>query len=189
MVCSSERQVIGNCFTTHFKNLFFSSAPILDDDLLSLFDNFISSEANDSLYALHSEQEIFSVLTSIGSTKAPGSQLFFIRNIGIMLGIWSLLVFRIFLEIIDFSRNKIILLLLSFSNCWVFILFINSNPLTCLIFISLSICFVPFRNIQDNIILAHELFNVINQKLVEEVLWLSKLIWKRLLIIWNGASF
>jgi hypothetical protein len=43
--------------------------------------------------------------------------------------------------------------------------------------------FVPSRNIQENIILAHELFNVINSKRVEEVLWQSKLIWKRLLIV------
>jgi hypothetical protein len=39
---------------------------------LSLFDNCISTKANDSLCALPSEQEIFFVLTSICSTKAPG---------------------------------------------------------------------------------------------------------------------
>jgi hypothetical protein len=39
---------------------------------LSLFNNCISTEANDSLCALPSEQEIFSVLTSIGSTNALG---------------------------------------------------------------------------------------------------------------------
>jgi hypothetical protein len=71
-IWSSERQTIGNSFTTHFKELFSSSAPTLDDELLSLFDSCISNEANISLCAIPSEQEIFTVLSSMGSTKAPG---------------------------------------------------------------------------------------------------------------------
>jgi hypothetical protein len=58
-IWSSERQTIGNCFTTHFKELFSSSDPIIDEDLLSLFDNCISTDANDSLCAIPSEHEIF----------------------------------------------------------------------------------------------------------------------------------
>jgi hypothetical protein len=69
-IWTSERQIVGNCFTTHFKELFSSSTSLLDEDLLSLFDNCISTEANDSLCAIPSEQEIFFVLTSMGSTKA-----------------------------------------------------------------------------------------------------------------------
>jgi hypothetical protein len=71
-VWSSEKQEIGNCFTLHFKNLFSSSILIINEDLLSLFDNCITPEINESIRALPMEQEIFSVLTSIGSTKAPG---------------------------------------------------------------------------------------------------------------------
>ena len=69
---SSERNVIGNCFTNHFRNVFTSSIPILDDNLLSLFDTCISPAENDALYAIPSEQEIFTTLSDIGSTKAPG---------------------------------------------------------------------------------------------------------------------
>jgi hypothetical protein len=71
-IWSSERQTIGNCFTTHFKELFSTCDLIIDEDLLSLFNNCISTEANDSLCAIPSKQEIFFVLTSIGSMKAPG---------------------------------------------------------------------------------------------------------------------
>jgi hypothetical protein len=71
-IWSFERQEIGNCFTSHFKNLFSFSIPTIDKDLLSLFDNCITLEINDSIYALPSKQEIFSVLTSIGFLKAPG---------------------------------------------------------------------------------------------------------------------
>jgi hypothetical protein len=39
---------------------------------MSLFDNCISPEVNESIYAIPSEQEIFFVLTSIGSIKALG---------------------------------------------------------------------------------------------------------------------
>jgi hypothetical protein len=67
-VWSNERQEIGNCFTSHFRNVFTSSAPILDEDLLSLFDDCISPEENASICP--SKQEIFSGLSEIGSTKA-----------------------------------------------------------------------------------------------------------------------
>ena len=69
---SFERQEIGNCFTSHFRNVFISSVPILDEDLLSLFDNCISAEENATICATPLEQEIFSALSDIGSTKAPG---------------------------------------------------------------------------------------------------------------------
>jgi hypothetical protein len=71
-VWTFDRPKIGNCFTSHFKSIFSSSAPILDEELLSLFDNCISIEENASIYAIPLELEIFSTLSSIGSTKAPG---------------------------------------------------------------------------------------------------------------------
>jgi hypothetical protein len=73
---SSERQDIGNCFTSYFKSVFTSSGPTLDEDLLSLFDRCITTEDNISLCALPSEQEIFSTLSEMGSTKAPGPDRF-----------------------------------------------------------------------------------------------------------------
>jgi hypothetical protein len=73
---SSKRQDIGNCFTTHFRNVFTSSVSIIDADLLFLFDNCITTEENDYLCIIPSKQEIFSVLYNIGSTKALGSNGF-----------------------------------------------------------------------------------------------------------------
>jgi hypothetical protein len=70
-VWSSERQEIGNYFTSHYKNLFYSFALNLDEDLLSLFDNYITHEENESICVLPLKQEFF-FLSSIGSTKAPG---------------------------------------------------------------------------------------------------------------------
>jgi hypothetical protein len=69
---SSERQDIGNCFTSHFKNVFNSSVPTLDEDLISLFDNCISLEENASICEIPTEQEIFTTLSEMGSTKALG---------------------------------------------------------------------------------------------------------------------
>jgi hypothetical protein len=66
------RQDIGNCFTSHFKNVFNSSVPTLDEDLMSLFDNCISPEENASICEIPTEQEIFFVLSKMGSTKVPG---------------------------------------------------------------------------------------------------------------------
>ena len=75
-VWSNERQEIGNCFTSHFRNVFTFSVPILDEDLLSLFDNCISHEENTSICEIPTEQEIFSALSEIGSTKAHSSDGF-----------------------------------------------------------------------------------------------------------------
>jgi hypothetical protein len=69
---SSERQEIGNCFTSHFQYVFNSSRPNLDEDLLSLFDNCISPEENATICEKPTEQEIFMALSEMGSTKAPG---------------------------------------------------------------------------------------------------------------------
>jgi hypothetical protein len=69
---SSKRQEIGNCFTSHFRNVFTSSVPILDEDLLSLFDNCISTEKNATICPIPSEQDILYALSNIGSPKAPG---------------------------------------------------------------------------------------------------------------------
>ena len=111
---TSERHVIGNCFTSHFKTVFSSSVPTLDDDLLSLFDDCIPPDINESLCALPTEHEIFSVLISIGSTKAPGldgfTAIFYKKYNSQRSGSFQYLGF--FLEIIASSRNKITLLLL-----------------------------------------------------------------------------
>jgi hypothetical protein len=61
----SDRATIGSSFTNHFISLFASSKPAIDNDLLNLFDTSISSEENQEICALPSEQEILSALSSI----------------------------------------------------------------------------------------------------------------------------
>jgi hypothetical protein len=67
---TSDRATIGSCFTNHFSSLFSTSSLVINDDLLNLFDSFISTIENLALCAIPSEYEIFTTLSSIGSTKA-----------------------------------------------------------------------------------------------------------------------
>ena len=187
-VWSSERQEIGNCFTSHFKNLFSSSAPLIDEDLLSLFVNCITPEINDSICTLPSKQEILSVLTNIDSIKASGPDgitAFFYKKY------WSIVKDVVFSSIWDFFGSNRLLkkqyhtfialipkqLRASFvhqfrpiSLCNIIYKIISkilANKFKALLHLFISpyqYAFVPSKNIQENTILAHELFNVINSK-------------------------
>jgi hypothetical protein len=79
----SDRPTIGVAFVSHFSSLFTSSSP-LEDDLLSLFHPTITNEENLALCSVPSEQEVFTTLSSIGSTKALGpdgfTTLFYKKN-------------------------------------------------------------------------------------------------------------
>jgi hypothetical protein len=57
---------------SHFSNLFSTSAPHIEDDMLSLFAPIVFAEDNSFLYALPLEEEVVQALSSLGSTKAPG---------------------------------------------------------------------------------------------------------------------
>lgn len=48
--------------------------------------------------------------------------------------------------------------------------------------------FVKWRNIATNITLAQELLRDINRNVTGET-WFSRLIWRKLMIDWNGGSF
>jgi ribonuclease HI len=187
-VWSNERQEIGNCFTSHFRNVFTSSGPLLDEDLLSLFDNCISSEENTSICEIPTEQEIFSALTEIGSTKAPGpdgfTALFYkkywhIVKDAVLSSIWNF--FRSNHLIKEQNHTFIALIpkkmgassvhqFRPISLCNIIYKIISkilANRFKGLLhhFISpFQSAFVPSRNIQDNSILVHELFNSINSK-------------------------
>jgi hypothetical protein len=187
-IWSSKRQTIGNSFTTHFKELFSSSTPTLDDELLSLFDSCISTEANHSLCAIPSEQEIFTVLSSMGSTKAPGpdgfTALFYKKY-------WHIVKDVVLACIWDFFGNN--RLLQDHNHTFIALIPKQLGASTVHQFRPISLCniiykliskilanrfkaqlhlfispyqsaFVPARSIQDNTIMAHELFNVINSK-------------------------
>jgi hypothetical protein len=185
---SSERQKIGNCFTSHFRNVFNSSIPILDEDLLSLFDNCISPEENASICEIPTKQEIFTALLEIGSTKAPGldgfTTLFYKKywNIvkdAVLSSIWDFLGKNHLLK----EQNHTFIALIPkklgassmnqfrpISLCNIIYKIISkilANRFKGLLhhFISpFQSAFVPSRNIQDHTIFVHELFNSINSK-------------------------
>jgi hypothetical protein len=185
---SSERQAIGSCFTAHFKTVFTSSTPIIDDDILSLFDNCITSGDNESLCSLPSEQEIFSALSDMGSTKAPGpdgfTALFYKKY-------WNIVKKVVISSVWDFFGNNHLLQehnhtfialipkLLGASSVHHFRPISLCNIVYKIIskilatrfkgllhrFISPNqFAFVPSRTIQDSIVMAHELLHTVNSK-------------------------
>ena len=68
----SDRADIGGSFVTHFANLFASSSPDFDDVLAELFPPIIFDEDNNFLVSIPSEDEVFKVLSSLGSSKVLG---------------------------------------------------------------------------------------------------------------------
>jgi hypothetical protein len=187
-IWSSDRQDIGNCFTSHFKNVFHSSVPTLDADLMSLFDNCISLEENASICEIPSEQEIFSALSEMGSTKAPGpdgfTALFYKKY-------WNIVKDVVLSSVWDFFENNH--LLKEQNHTFIALIPKKLGASTVHQFRPISLCniiykiiskimanrfkgllhhfislfqsaFVPSRNIQDNTIMVHELFNSINSK-------------------------
>jgi hypothetical protein len=156
--------------------------------MLSLFDSCISSEANNSLCAIPSEQEIFFVLNSMGSTKAPGpdgfTALFYKKY-------WHIVKEVVLACIWDFFGNN--RLLQDHNHTFIALIPKQLGASTVHQFRPISLCniiykiiskilanrfkahlhlfispyqsaFVLSRSIQDNTIMAHELFNVINSK-------------------------
>ena len=72
----SSRANIGGIFIDHFKNLFSTSNPLIEEEMLDLFSHVISVAKNLSLCSIPTELEIFQALDSLGSSKAPGSDGF-----------------------------------------------------------------------------------------------------------------
>jgi hypothetical protein len=68
----SDRAAIGGFFVTHFANLFASSSPDFDEEMAELFFPIISYDDNNFLVSIPSEDEVFKVLSNLGSSKAPG---------------------------------------------------------------------------------------------------------------------
>jgi hypothetical protein len=68
----SSREDIGANFISHFSNLFTSSNPLIEQNMLDLFSPVISDEENFTWSTPPVEKEIFEALTSLSSTKAPG---------------------------------------------------------------------------------------------------------------------
>jgi hypothetical protein len=184
----SDRIEIGENFVSHFSNMFSSTAPPIEEDMLNLFDPVISAEDNFFLYAVPTDVEVVQALSSIGSSKAPRpngfTALFFKRY-------WSMVKVEVLGCIRNFFLNHILLqeqnhthidLIpkqsrahtvhhfrpISLCNIvYKIITKILANRLKVMLpkFISpLQSAFVPSKNIQDNTILAHELLHSFKHK-------------------------
>jgi hypothetical protein len=184
----SDRNAIGGCFTSHFNSLFSSSQPSINDDLLNLFDNCISSDENISICSIPSEQEIFDTLSSIGSTKSPGpdgfTALFYKKY-------WDVIKDVVLKCIWDFFKKNH--LLKEQNHTFIALVPKQLGAISVSHFRPISLCniiykiiskilanrfktllhhfispyqsaFVPSRNIQDNSILAHELLHSLKNK-------------------------
>jgi hypothetical protein len=66
----SSRATIGENFISHFTNIFTSSNPYTENEMLDLFSSVITEEENETLSTPLAEEEILEALTSLGSTKA-----------------------------------------------------------------------------------------------------------------------
>ena len=68
----SDKVAIGGNFVSYFTEMFSTSAPPIEDELLSLFAHAVSAKDKTFLCALPLEEEVVQALSSLGSTKAPG---------------------------------------------------------------------------------------------------------------------
>ena len=71
-VLVSSREAIGGNFIPHFTNLFTSSNPLIEIEMLDLFSLVITDEENVTLSTPPTKEETLEALTSLGSIKAPG---------------------------------------------------------------------------------------------------------------------
>jgi hypothetical protein len=71
-VLLSDRAAIGGTLVSHFTNLFSSSSPPIEKEMLDLFTPVITKDDNLLLYSTPIEIEVIKALSSLGSTKAPG---------------------------------------------------------------------------------------------------------------------
>jgi hypothetical protein len=184
----SDRADIGDQFVHHFTNLFSSTSPSFEEELLALFPPVISDEENHVLCSIPTETEVFQVLSSLGSSKAPGpdgfTALFYKKY-------WHVVRSEVLNCVWDFFLNKnmsnelnhtFITLVpkqsgahavhqfrpISLCNItYKIITKILANRLKDVlskIISPLQSAFVPKRSIQDNSIIAHELLHTFNLK-------------------------
>jgi hypothetical protein len=184
----SARTEIGGTFVSHFSNLFSSSAPPNDPEMLNLFEPVITAEDNQFLCAIPTDQEVFLALSSLGSSKAPGpdgfTALFYKKY-------WSVVKEEVLGCIKNFFQNHFLLKELNHTH--IALIPKQSGSHTVHHFRPISLCniiykiitkllstrlksmlpkiisplqsaFVPSRNIQDNTILAHELLHSFKTK-------------------------
>jgi hypothetical protein len=184
----SNRTKIGGNFVTHFSNLFSSTTPPIDEDMLGLFEPVISIEDNFYLCAIPTNEEVVHALSSLGFTKAPGldgfTGLFFKKY-------WPV----VKTEVLGYIRNFLLnhILLQEQNHTHIALIPKQSGSHTIHHFKPISLCnivykiitkilanrlksmlpkiispmqsaFVPSKNIQDNTILTHELLHSFKNK-------------------------
>jgi hypothetical protein len=179
---------IGGNFVSHFSNLFSSTTPPIDEDMLSLFEPVISVDDNFYLCAIPTDEEVVQALSSLGSTKALGPDGFtalFVKKYWSVVKIEILGCFRNFFlnQILLQEQNHIHIALIPkqygshtvhhfrpINLCnivYKIITKIMANRLKSMlpkIISHMQSTFVPSRNIQDNTILAHELLHSFKNK-------------------------
>jgi hypothetical protein len=184
----SSRADVGSNLSDHFTNLFSTSNPTIETDMLDLFSQVIIEEDNTALCTIPIELKIFQTLTSIGSSKALGPDgytAFFFKyywdtvKVDVMNFVWNF--FRN--NLLPRELNHTFLALIpktsgshsahqfrpiSLCNIAYKIIFkILANRLKPLLHKIISpnqSTFIPNRSIQDNSILAHELHSFKNKK-------------------------
>jgi hypothetical protein len=184
----SSRAEIGENFSSHFTNLFTTSNPLIDSEMLDLFSPIISVEENVILSSIPTEEEVVEALSNLGSTKAPrpdGFIALFYRKywdfvkIEVLQSIWK------FFQNNSLTRNQnhsFIALIPKLSGShtanqfrpislcnivYKIISKIMANRLRVHLHRIISLmqsAFVPNRNIQDNTIMAHELLHLFQSK-------------------------
>jgi hypothetical protein len=172
----------------HYKNLFTTTAPVLDDSLNDLIDVVITDEDNSIICSIPDEVEIYQTIISLGLNKAPGPNgmtgLFYktywniVKN-QVVTSIQSF--FRGGYMLKEFNHTNIALILkidnpsqmnhfrpISLTNFnYKIISKILSNrfkPLLQKIISPTQSAFLKGRSIHDNTILAHEVFHTMKHK-------------------------
>jgi hypothetical protein len=209
---TSDKATIGDNFVSYFSNLFTSTSPPIAKEMLDLFTPIITEEENLHLSSIPTVEEVFMVLSSLGSSKAPGPDGFialFYKKYWSYVKDSVLSCIEIFFKndhLLQEQNHTFISLIpkqnggshsinqfrhISLCNIvYKLITKILANWLKSLlpkIISPLQSAFVPNRNIQDNTILANELLQTFKEKKGKGVLCFLKWIWRRLLTRWNGG--
>jgi hypothetical protein len=183
-----SRDNIGNYMVDHYKNLFTTTAPVLDDSLNELIDAVVTEEDNSIICSIPDEVEIYQTIISLGLNKAPGPDgmtgLFYKTY-------WNIVKYQVVASVQSFFRGGYMLKEFNHTNIalipkidnpsqmnhfrpisltnfnYKIISKILSNrfkPLLQKIISPTQSAFLKGRSIHDNTVLAHEIFHTMKHK-------------------------
>jgi hypothetical protein len=183
-----DRADIGNYFVTNFKNMFSSTNPAFSQELLDLFNPFISELDNNLLCGIPTEVEIYDSLINLGREKAPGpddfTALFYVKYWDCIKNTVLLAVGNCFYsnKLLQEQNHTFIALIPKrlrasvvqhfrpISLCNIIYKIISKllakrlKPLLSKIISPFQTAFVPGCHIQDNSILSHEMLHSLKNK-------------------------